>query len=203
MPNSTDLVEASPSPTPERRHKPIVSIIGWVCFAVGLLTFWIFGLGLLFLLAAFVVGMVLVVRGNSRAHLALTIASACFLPVCTVLAVILVPFLWMGLTAYHMRADITQFMRAGGPPPHHVFTGGRYLRTSSGKSPDGKTYLVIEDNTTKCGPIRIDGVDWPQPVQGQGEIAPGQHSISCDDPKFTRQFEVKEGTIVRVQYWAR
>jgi len=67
------------------------------------------------------------------------------------------------------------------------------------QSPDGKTYLVIEDdNKTACSRIEIDGKTWNHSVHERGSIKPGIHTIRCGGEM---KFEVPAGVIFHFDYW--
>jgi len=75
------------------------------------------------------------------------------------------------------------------------------LRGHEVSSPDGGTYLVVDDdNGGVCGSIRVDGRDWPQPLNTPHPIAPGTHSIACGDGAGL-QFTVAAGTTFHFDYW--
>ncbi len=83
---------------------------------------------------------------------------------------------------------------SGGVP-----TSGRELRGKWATSPDGKTYLVVDDeNGGKCGPIKVDGRLWTAPLHAPSAITPGVHEISCGS---SAEFEIREGTTFRFNYW--
>jgi hypothetical protein len=73
------------------------------------------------------------------------------------------------------------------------------LRGRYKTSPDGKTYLVIEDdNGGKCGPLYVDKKLWPYGLNEKGEVVPGDHSIECGT---WMGVTIKEGTIYYFDYW--
>jgi hypothetical protein len=75
------------------------------------------------------------------------------------------------------------------------------LRGRWGKSADGKTYLVVDDdNGGACGPIFVDDVEWPRPLETPRPIAPGPHVIRCGDGAAIH-FEVPAGTTFYFNYW--
>ena len=79
--------------------------------------------------------------------------------------------------------------------------GDGELRGKSVASPDGGTYLIVEDdNGGYCGPIKIDGVVWPAALHEPGPISPGEHQISCGDESGIT-FTVKQGTTFHFDYW--
>jgi hypothetical protein len=66
-------------------------------------------------------------------------------------------------------------------------------------SPDGKTYLVIEnDNGGGCGPMFIDDREWPTPIDQPHPIAPGVHEIRCGG---AIEFEIPQGHTFYFDYW--
>ena len=80
--------------------------------------------------------------------------------------------------------------------------GKRELRGRSVRSADGKTYLIVDDgNGGGCGPIQIDGADWHHALHAAGEIEPGDHQISCGDPKYFIAFSVAPGMTFHFDYW--
>ena len=73
------------------------------------------------------------------------------------------------------------------------------LRGRSVPSPDGKTYLAVDDdNGGGCGPILVDGREWRFPLHAPGPIEPGLHTIQCGG---TIQFEIKPATTFHFDYW--
>ncbi len=75
------------------------------------------------------------------------------------------------------------------------------LRGHSLPSADGRTYLVVDDNNGgECGPILVDGEDWPAKLHEAGLIAPGVHAISCGDQAGI-SFEIQPGTTFHFDYW--
>lgn len=83
----------------------------------------------------------------------------------------------------------------------------RDLRGHWSPSPDGKTYMVIDDdNGGNCGPIMIDDRRWEHPVHRAGPITPGSHTISCGPtmrPKYNNgiDFRVQVGVTYHFDYW--
>jgi hypothetical protein len=76
----------------------------------------------------------------------------------------------------------------------------RDLRGAYESSPDGKTYLVIDDdvNGGECSPILVDGRPWRLPKHAAGAIAPGRHVIECGGKIG---FQIKPGTTFHFDYW--
>jgi cell division protein FtsW (lipid II flippase) len=85
-------------------------ISGWVCLIVGLLTFWLFGLGFIFLLTAFALGIALLASNRAGHGLALLISSIASILVCGILFLLLIPLVSMKIIAKHQRARISHFM---------------------------------------------------------------------------------------------
>ncbi len=79
--------------------------------------------------------------------------------------------------------------------------GGAELRGKSVPSPDGKTYLVVDDNNGgSCGPIQVDGRAWPFPLHTPGPIEPGVHKIQCGTSGGA-EFEIKAAHTFHFNYW--
>ena len=75
------------------------------------------------------------------------------------------------------------------------------LRGKSIPSPDGKTYLVVEDdNGGQCGSIKVDGLVWSTALHKPGPITPGMHEISCGDDSGIG-FKVQPGMTFHFDYW--
>lgn len=75
----------------------------------------------------------------------------------------------------------------------------RDLRGSSVASPNGQTYLVVDDdNGGECGPILVDRESWPHTIHAPGAIAPGRHVIECG---AEIEFEIRPGTTFHFDYW--
>ena len=80
----------------------------------------------------------------------------------------------------------------------------RDLRGKWVRSSDGKTYLVVDhDNGGACGPMIVDGREWPHAIHSPGQIEAGIHKISCGDlgPNYFIEFEIKPGTTFYFDYW--
>ena len=76
------------------------------------------------------------------------------------------------------------------------------LRGSAVASPDGGTYLVIDDdNGGACGAIMVDGKVWPRPLDQPHPISPGVHHIQCGEDDGLTQFTVEAGTVFHFAYW--
>lgn len=73
------------------------------------------------------------------------------------------------------------------------------LRGRYKESPDGKTYLAIEDdNGGQCGPLLVNGKEWQHSLNNKGQVAPGEHSIECGTGM---EVTIKEGTTYYFNYW--
>tara|TARA_Y100001968_G_scaffold768_1_gene595 strand:- start:187 stop:528 length:342 start_codon:yes stop_codon:yes gene_type:complete len=73
------------------------------------------------------------------------------------------------------------------------------LRGRYKASPDGKTYLVIEDdNGGKCGPLIVNGKQWPHSLYEKGQVEPGEVSIECGT---WMSVNVRARTIYYFDYW--
>jgi hypothetical protein len=77
---------------------------------------------------------------------------------------------------------------------------GAQLRGRITQSPDGKTYLVVEDDYG-CPTNYVDNRPWSHPKGMAGEIAPGKHRISCAPPSVWADFVVPFGTTFSFNYW--
>lgn len=77
--------------------------------------------------------------------------------------------------------------------------GHRELRGRTSASPDGRTYLVIDDDDGgHCGPFRVDGRVWPHGLGVRGRVSPGVHVVSCGASLEAR---VDSGQTFRLDYW--
>lgn len=75
------------------------------------------------------------------------------------------------------------------------------LRGKSKPSPDGQTYLVVEDdNGGACGQLFVDGEPWNTPLHEAGPVQPDAHAIACGDGASI-SFEIREGTTFHFDYW--
>jgi hypothetical protein len=105
----------TPPALPSRGSRAIVA--GWVCFGVGLLTFWVFGLGLLFLGATLALGIFLLATRRLTPGLMMVISSAASLIVCSLICIVLLPVFMMPIMRHHQRDRIIHFIR-GDVAPH-------------------------------------------------------------------------------------
>ena len=71
------------------------------------------------------------------------------------------------------------------------------LRGEEEQSSDGLTYLVIEEGNG-CETILVDGLEWSHDLKELGQIEAGIHTIDCNGKI---EFEIKEGTVFRFDYW--
>ena len=76
----------------------------------------------------------------------------------------------------------------------------RDLRGWWKNSPDGKTYLVIEesDGSSANNPCTLDGKLWLYANGQAGEIEPGIHELRCP---MNVGFSVKPGVEYHFDYW--
>ncbi len=82
---------------------------------------------------------------------------------------------------------------------YFFLSNGNHLRGSVKPSKDGNTYLIVaDDNGGGCGPIKVDGVQWPHAINEAGSIKPGIHKIACGGEI---EFEIPVGTTFRFDYW--
>lgn len=74
------------------------------------------------------------------------------------------------------------------------------LRGWARSSPDGRTYLVIDDGDgIQTGQYcSLDDKVWPYGVGERGEISPGTHELFC---KTKVGFRVEAGTAFHLNYW--
>jgi hypothetical protein len=77
-------------------------------------------------------------------------------------------------------------------------SGDGDLRGESTPSPDGGTYLIIDDdNGGMCGPLTVDGKQWPHRIGQPGPVDPGTHVIACGTEI---QVQVDSGQTYRFDY---
>ncbi|MBN1498862.1 MAG: hypothetical protein JW982_01790 [Spirochaetes bacterium] len=75
----------------------------------------------------------------------------------------------------------------------------KYLRGTTEKSHDGRTYLMVtDDNGGACSQIKVDGNPWKARLNEKGEITPGVHIIECGGEI---EFFIPEGTVFKFDYW--
>ena len=73
------------------------------------------------------------------------------------------------------------------------------LRGHVESSPDGKTYLAIEEGDGSCS-ITVDGKPWSHPLKEAAPIVPGEHTVSsCGKPGIP--ITIEDGTVFRFDYW--
>ena len=74
-------------------------------------------------------------------------------------------------------------------------------RGAESPSPDGNTYLIVEEPEGGGGSgcvILVDGAVWRHRSGVQGEIAPGEHVIKCTTPI---RFSIRQGTVFSFNNW--
>ena len=87
------------------------------------------------------------------------------------------------------------------------FEQPKTLRGIVTPSPDGKTYLSIDDdNGGLCGDLIVDAEVWQHPLGHAALIEPGIHSIDCAsaadfDAANAISFEIPAGVVFRFDYW--
>ncbi|MBK7864036.1 MAG: hypothetical protein IPJ65_36615 [Archangiaceae bacterium] len=75
------------------------------------------------------------------------------------------------------------------------------LRGVEEKTPDGGTFLIVDDDGQGSCQLFLDGrrVKAHQPR----EVSPGPHQLDCGDPKSTVTVTVHEGHTFHFTYWGR
>lgn len=86
---------------------------------MGVLTFWLFGLGFLFLLVAFGLGILLLASNRVGHGVALLVCSVISFAACGLLFIVLIPVLSFPLVKKHQQQRITDFMKSS-PAPHKI-----------------------------------------------------------------------------------
>jgi hypothetical protein len=76
----------------------------------------------------------------------------------------------------------------------------RDLRGTWKPSPDGRTYLVIDDDYGAC-PLELDGYPWTAKKGVARLVPPGVHDIACRGTSPGIRFDVREGTTFHFDYW--
>jgi hypothetical protein len=96
--------------------------------------------------------------------------------------------------ALHLIAIVVVIVCAG------VTCNEGHLRGRAEPSPDGRTYLIIDDDNGghACDVFIVDGAPWPHALHEKGEIAPGEHTIACGGEIG---FVVPAGTTFFFNYW--
>jgi hypothetical protein len=79
--------------------------------------------------------------------------------------------------------------------------GKRDLRGTVKPSPDGKTYLVLDDDKNGACPLELDGHSWTAKKGLAVAVTPGVHEIDCIGSKPGTSFEVRAGTTFHFDYW--
>jgi hypothetical protein len=82
----------------------------------------------------------------------------------------------------------------------------RHLRGSESPSPDGKTYLAVDDLPFAGCALFLDKRPWPHPARAAGPITPGEHLLECRDAasvpgESAAGFVVTAGTVFHFDYW--
>jgi len=193
-------MEAAPPPAPQADFP---TVLGAICLAIGLLTFWVFGLGFLFLFGALGIAIASLIKTQAKQGLILLLFSAASLPLCAILFVILFPILTMLGAASYQQKRITNFLNPSKPAPHRPFYIGKEhsFATRTTTSPDGGTYFEIDDSAVVCNSILIDGKPWQHQLHPRGEIEPGPHTILCDGGIHPFEFTVERGKTLFVTSW--
>ena len=77
------------------------------------------------------------------------------------------------------------------------------LRGRTVRSPDGQTYLVIDDGNGEWCAARllVDGAPWPHKLHARAPIQPGPHRVVCADTMNSLAFDVQAGTTYHFDYW--
>lgn len=73
-----------------------------------------------------------------------------------------------------------------------------HLRGYTTASPDGRTYLVIEDDYNGCA-LTVDGKPWLHAVGVAAPVAPGTRTIACNGGEIG--FNIPEGVVFHFDYW--
>jgi hypothetical protein len=72
-----------------------------------------------------------------------------------------------------------------------------HLRGYVEPAPDGKTYLVFEDDHGGCA-IQVNGKAWPYARGEKGAVSPGIQVVKCGGEL---SFLIPEGVIFHFDYW--
>jgi hypothetical protein len=76
----------------------------------------------------------------------------------------------------------------------------RDLRGAAKPSPDGKTYLVVDDDNNGACPLMLDRQPWTLKKGVAGPVTPGVHSLGCKGEDGIA-FRVEHGTTFHFDYW--
>jgi len=148
-------METAPPP-PSQTTFP--TILGVICLAIGLLTFWAFGLGFLFLFGALAIAITALIKTQAKQGLILLVFSAASFPLCGLLFLVSFPFWSMISIRSYQQKRINSFLNPSLPTPHRPFFLAEHsFATQTTTSPDGEAYIVIDDSDAVCSSIRIDG----------------------------------------------
>jgi hypothetical protein len=80
------------------------------------------------------------------------------------------------------------------------------LRGDAKPSPDGRTYLVVDDGYGPGCLLFVDGHPWGHAVHASAPVTPGRHTIECHFSDGSGQgggitFTVRAGTTFHFDYW--
>lgn len=78
--------------------------------------------------------------------------------------------------------------------------GERTLRGSLTASPDGQTYLAINELEGNCPQLKVDGQPWNLPLGEPHRVRPGEHLIQCFEGGIV-EFDIPEGKTLGFDYW--
>jgi hypothetical protein len=60
------------------------------------------------------------------------------------------------------------------------------------RSAEGQTYIIVDDDSAgKCGPMMVDGKEWPYTLHAPELIKPDSHVIMCGREV---KLDIKKGT---------
>jgi hypothetical protein len=72
-------------------------------------------------------------------------------------------------------------------------------------SPDGKTYLAIDEGYGPACSVTVDGHPWPKGLHVLGAVAAGTHTVACGlapgAPEATLSIVIQDGTTFHFDYW--
>jgi len=77
----------------------------------------------------------------------------------------------------------------------------RDLRGTMKRSPDGKTYLVLDEDKNGACPLELDGHPWTAKKGVAVPVTPGVHEIECKGTTPGIGFMVRAGTTFHFDYW--
>ncbi|HEU4532496.1 MAG TPA: hypothetical protein VFS00_00215 [Polyangiaceae bacterium] len=84
--------------------------------------------------------------------------------------------------------------------------GRSHLRGNEEPSPDGKTYLAVDEVAFTGCALFLDKKPWPHPLRAAGPIAPGTHYLECRAEggvpgEAEVGFIVAPGRVFHFSYW--